>query len=147
MLKTVQQNLVRQALYYNYHYYQDKGEGAFKNTDYILRKHVCKFPLRQGALLDVNNRAGADMPCPAHCLDIIRQQLMCTVDIGVLGQVWFQPASAEYPEAYVDFNTKHVCRDFDAVRRWAEERQIPEQIPEDFLEPPREGDRIYNKIP
>lgn len=83
----------------------------------------------------------------AHCLDIIRQQLMCNVDIGVLGQVWFQPSMAEYPEAYVDFNTKHVCRDFDAVRKWALEHQIPEGTPDDFLEPPKEGDRIYRTIP
>ena len=83
----------------------------------------------------------------AHCLDIVRQQLMCTVDIGVLGQVWFQPSMSEYPEAYVDFNTKHVCRDFDAVRNWALEHQIPKDTPRDFLEPPKEGDRIFYTIP
>jgi hypothetical protein len=84
---------------------------------------------------------------PAHCLDIIRQQLMCTVDVGVLGQVWFQPVSADEPEAYVDFNTEHVCRNFEAVRQWAEEHQIPAMVPPDFLEPPKEGDRIYRTIP
>lgn len=25
-----------------------------------------------------------DLPAKAHCLDILRQQLMCTVDVGVL---------------------------------------------------------------
>jgi hypothetical protein len=37
------QNLLRQSLYYNYEYYLDKGEGAFKNEDYIVKKHVCKY--------------------------------------------------------------------------------------------------------
>jgi hypothetical protein len=36
-------NLVRQSLYYNYDYYHEKGEGAFKNDDNIVRFHVCKY--------------------------------------------------------------------------------------------------------
>lgn len=37
------QNLLRKSLYYNYDYYHAKGEGAFVNEDYIVRKHVCKW--------------------------------------------------------------------------------------------------------
>jgi hypothetical protein len=69
---------------------------------------------------------------------------MCTVDVGVLGQVWIHP---EAPEAYVDFNTQHKCRNFDSIRRWAEERQMPAEVPEDWLEPPEQGDRVYEEIP
>jgi len=116
-------NVLRQGLWFNFDHYQAQGRGPFANGDYILRKHV------------------------THCLDIIRQQLMCSVDIGVMGQVWFQPASAEGPEAYVDFNTKHVCRNFEAVRDWAEKHQIPERVADDFLQPPEVGDRIFRAIP
>lgn len=38
-------NLLRQALYYNFDYYHDKGEGAFKNDDRILMVHVSMYPL------------------------------------------------------------------------------------------------------
>ena len=69
---------------------------------------------------------------------------MCTVDTGVLGQVWW---NLERPEAYIDFNTMHKCKNFDAIRQWAEERQLPEKIPPDFLQPPDEGDTIYENIP
>ncbi|CDM30297.1 hypothetical protein DTO013E5_9278 [Penicillium roqueforti] len=113
-------NLLRQSLYYNYDYYHAKGEGPFTNNDYILRRHV------------------------SHCLDIVRQELMCTVDSGVLGQVWIYP---ENPEPYVDFNTQHRCKNFDAVRRWAEDNQLPQDPPSDFLQPPSEGDRIYIQMP
>ncbi|PMD40559.1 hypothetical protein L207DRAFT_544008 [Hyaloscypha variabilis F] len=113
-------NLLRQSLWYNYEYYHNLGEGAFKNEEYIVKFHA------------------------SHCLDIVRQQLMCTVDVEVLGQVWIHP---EEPEAYVDFNTKHMCRDFEAVRSWAEERQMPEVVPEDWLQPPELGDRIYEEMP
>ncbi len=47
----------------------------------------------------------------------------------------------------MDFNTEHKCKNFDAIRQWAQERQIPEKVPLDFLKPPIEGYRIYNAIP
>jgi len=113
-------NLLRQSLHYNYEYYKDLGHGAFKNEESIVKVHV------------------------THCLDILRQQLMCTVDTGVLGQVWVSPSK---PTTFVDFNTAHMCKNYDAIRQWAEERQLPEQSPNDFLEPPKAGDRIYAEIP
>ena len=69
---------------------------------------------------------------------------MCTVDIGVLGQVWWNPSA---PQAYVDFNTRHTCRNFDTIRQWAEDHQAPAEVPSDFLQPPKEGDRIFESIP
>ncbi|KAF2104698.1 hypothetical protein NA57DRAFT_70906 [Rhizodiscina lignyota] len=115
-------NLVRQALYYNVDYYREKGQGAFKNKEYVVKVHV------------------------SHCLDILRQQLMCSVDIGVLGQVWW---NKDEPTAFVDFNTRHKCRNFDAVRAWAEKHQLPPQdeAPLDFLEPPTEDTFIWPEIP
>lgn len=84
----------------------------------------------------------------AHCLDILRQQLMCTIDIGVLGQVWYQPPDKPL-QAFVDFNTVHTCRNFQAIRDWAEKHQLPDpdEIPADFLELPEEGDRIWHDVP
>jgi hypothetical protein len=113
-------NLMRQTLYWNYDYYKAKGDGAFKNDDNIVRYHV------------------------THCMDIIRQQLMCMPDTGVLGQVWWDPKA---PKAFVDFNTEHKCKNYDAIRQWAEERQIPEKVEKDFLQPPKKGDLIYDEIP
>lgn len=113
-------NLLRQGLWYNYEYYHDLGQGAFKNEEFIVKYHV------------------------SHCLDILRQQLMCAVDVGMLGQVWVHP---EAPEAFVDFNTRHKCRNFEAIRSWAEERQMPESVPQDWLEPPEWRDKAYEEIP
>ncbi|KAE8147735.1 hypothetical protein BDV25DRAFT_168922 [Aspergillus avenaceus] len=113
-------NLLRQSLYYNYDYYREKGDGAFVNEDFIVKRHV------------------------SHCLDIIRQQLMCTVDIGVLGQVWVHK---DKPTPFVDFNTEHKCRNYEAIRQWAEHHQLPETVPQDFLEPPKAEDRVFDEIP
>lgn len=77
---------------------------------------------------------------------------MCQVDIGVLGQVWWDPNAAKgglppAPQAFTDFNTQHKCRNFEAVREWAEKHQLPEDVPADCLEPPRPEDRILDAIP
>ncbi|KAH7033608.1 uncharacterized protein B0I36DRAFT_321752 [Microdochium trichocladiopsis] len=57
-------NLLRQSLYFNYPYYKKLGQGAFVNGDDIVQLHV------------------------THCLDTVRQVLMCNADTGILGQVW-----------------------------------------------------------
>ncbi|KAF2799287.1 hypothetical protein K505DRAFT_389731 [Melanomma pulvis-pyrius CBS 109.77] len=118
-------NLLRKSLAWNFDYYQKQGLGPFSNDGNILKYHV------------------------THCLDILRQQLMCTVDVGVLGQVWYQPGRKDQVEPFVDFNTMHKCRNFDAIRDWAERHQLPDQehTPIDFLELPKEGDKIYLDVP
>ena len=78
------QNLVRKSLYYNYQYYKDLGTHAFSNDDEILRLHT------------------------SHCLDMLRQVLMCNVDTGVLGQVWY--LSGDKAVTFPDFNTRHKVR-------------------------------------
>ncbi|KAI3393923.1 hypothetical protein diail_3485 [Diaporthe ilicicola] len=104
-------NLVRQGLYYNVEYYKKQGTGAFVNDDMIIEKHI------------------------SHCLDTIRQTLMCTADTGVLGQVWFDHES---PTAFPDFNTKHKCKNFDDISRWAVAHQeaVPDSLPDDYMKEP-----------
>jgi len=115
-------NLLRKALYYNYDYYHAEGKGAFVNEDHIVRLHV------------------------SHCVDILRQQLMCTVDVGVLGQIWW---NRDAPRAFVDFNTQHRCRNFDTIKDWAENNQLPpdSETPLDYLEPPTKDTYIWPEIP
>jgi hypothetical protein len=69
---------------------------------------------------------------------------MCNVDIAVLGRVWWNKDS---PIAFPDFNTDHKCRNYDAVRQWAEEHQVPEYEPPDYLMPPRSKDDVCETMP
>lgn len=62
-----------------------------------------------------------DIRHPAHCIDAIRQVLMCNVDTRLMGQVWYDK---EHPRAFPDFNTKHTCKNYDVVRAWAKEREV-----------------------
>lgn len=69
---------------------------------------------------------------------------MCTVDVGIFGQVWLFP---EHPEPFVDFNTQHRCRNYEDIQQWAKQNQLPKDVPPDFLEPPKAGDRVYTETP
>jgi hypothetical protein len=69
---------------------------------------------------------------------------MCNVDIAVLGQVWW---NKDTPIAFPDFNTQHICRNYDAVRQWAEENQAPEGEPADYLMPPRSREDVLETMP
>lgn len=46
---------------------------------------------------------------------------MCNADTGVLGQVW---VDAEEPMAFPDFNTRHVCKNYNDIREWAGKLQV-----------------------
>ncbi|KAL6173035.1 hypothetical protein ACJQWK_02168 [Exserohilum turcicum] len=119
-------DLLRKTLHWNYDYYLAQKQGAFVNSEYIVRVHA------------------------THCLDTIRQVLMCNPDVGVLGQVWWQPDSEPDPMPFVDFNTEHRCRDYDAVRRWAEAHQLPPETEVDmarFYEMPKAGDAVLGELP
>ena len=64
---------------------------------------------------------------------------MCTADYGVLGQWWVKDVGP-----FVDFNTKHKCKNFDDIREWAKRHQVNEdEIRIKF----REGDTVLPSIP
>ncbi|KAF2170055.1 hypothetical protein M409DRAFT_19664 [Zasmidium cellare ATCC 36951] len=49
-----------------------------------------------------------------HCIEMLRQVLMCNADAGVLTMNWVESHSQPYP----NFNTWHKCRNFDSVMDW-----------------------------
>ncbi|PGH12589.1 hypothetical protein AJ79_04210 [Helicocarpus griseus UAMH5409] len=112
-------DLLRQATYWNYDYYQEKAKGPFANAPPIVKTHV------------------------NHCIDILRQVIMCQPDLGVFGQYWIQ----ETNEPFVDFHTDHKCKNFHEIRQWVADHQIPEDIYKDLKVTKRPDDIILEKIP
>ncbi|KAI1126438.1 hypothetical protein F5Y10DRAFT_293829 [Nemania abortiva] len=92
-------NLLRKALVYNYDHYLEQGEEEFYDGEPIIKLHV------------------------GHCLDMIRQQLMCSADVGLVPFVWvdkrqWMPHEDTKPHRLPRFDNTHRCRDFDAIREW-----------------------------
>ncbi|KAF2179757.1 hypothetical protein K469DRAFT_797546, partial [Zopfia rhizophila CBS 207.26] len=53
-----------------------------------------------------------------HCVDMLRQHVMCTADQGLIFSHWVEG----YDHKHVDFNTQHKCRNFRSALEWAMER-------------------------
>lgn len=52
-----------------------------------------------------------------HCLDTLRQHVMCHADIALVTFDWIDG----YRKPFPNFNIEHECRSFDAVNSWARE--------------------------
>ncbi|KAH9433978.1 hypothetical protein MCOR27_005407 [Pyricularia oryzae] len=63
----------------------------------------------------------------------VREELMCLADGSAHGFVWVDHTSKRIAP---DVNSNHrVCHDFDMIRLWAESRQVPATLPEDYYRP------------
>ena len=77
-------------------------------------------------------------------MEVLRQQLMCTVDINVFGQVWVDSIGMPFP----DFMTQHKCENFDAIRPWARDHQISQaDMKSSMALMLRSGDKMLSEIP
>jgi hypothetical protein len=55
-----------------------------------------------------------------HCIEMIRQNIMCNVDVMMITWDWVQEHDTPYP----NFNTRHQCRNYDKILDWAVEHAI-----------------------
>ncbi len=70
---------------------------------------------------------------------------MCTVDTSVFGGVW---VNRTHPYPFVDFNTDHKCKNFEAIRSWAERNQMPDRVlPDSDWELPTGDVYVWEKEP
>ena len=103
-------------VWFNADYYRERKIGVWANTEPIVRLHV------------------------GHCINILRQQLMCTADTGLFGQMW---ANTTAMRTFADFSTHHKCKNFDLVRDWAIEHQSRETDMAVY----HEGDLVISSYP
>lgn len=62
-----------------------------------------------------------------HCVDYIRQSLMCQFDTGIIPYNWVLDHQNPTPNA----NTHHTCVDWDALQVWLEDRAV--EVPDGFV--------------
>ena len=67
-----------------------------------------------------------------HCIDSLRQAIMCQSDVSTLHFDW----SARNHENLVVAKTTHTCRKFDSIRRWTMDKNIRGWDPKTFLQDP-----------
>ncbi|KAI0905021.1 hypothetical protein F4823DRAFT_567161 [Ustulina deusta] len=68
-----------------------------------------------------------------HCVDYIRQSIMCQFDTGLVTYDWVMQHQNPTPNS----NAMHKCVDWDAVQAWLQHRAV--QVPEGFVWKQPEG--------
>lgn len=76
---------------------------------------------------------------PAHCLDYLRQVLMCNADYTIFGFYFVEDHSTG-----MNFNTEHKCKNYDDILAWAENYWLPE---DQRMVEQRPGDIILEEYP
>ncbi|PLB44957.1 hypothetical protein P170DRAFT_450016 [Aspergillus steynii IBT 23096] len=89
-------NLIRQHSYKEYYDVDGRRPPGLTDSSATLRKHL------------------------DHCIDILRQNIMCNGDTSVITHNWVQGYEFPYP----NFNTKHKCRRFEKIVEWEKDHQV-----------------------
>ena len=126
------QDMLRKVSYYNYEYYVNEGRGAFEHPEKQLKYHFGKrlhcyakaarfysIPISSLPLICFMITSANMFSIQGHCLESIRQQLMCTADTGLHPFLWV----GNPPHIFPDFNREHKCKNFEAIREYAEKNQ------------------------
>ena len=64
----------------------------------------------------------ANNPQSDHCIEILRMNLMCLSDINVFT---FHPQPGK-PGYWPDYESHHVCRNFERIKQWANDNAMPD---------------------
>ncbi|KAF9808679.1 hypothetical protein IEO21_07791 [Rhodonia placenta] len=59
-------------------------------------------------------------PSSDHCVNMLRQQLLCVADTGLITYHWVEGRDAPFP----DFNTLHKCKDVNKIKEWNRENGV-----------------------
>ncbi|KAA8651038.1 oxidase ustYa family protein [Aspergillus tanneri] len=114
-------NMMRQAMhqdYYNNPEFPEQRAPVFTDRPFTVKMHL------------------------QHCVEILRQNIMCNADVGIIPHEWV----TQTPDPFANFNTWHKCRDLKSVEKWIHEHEIP--TPPDGSDLPIPLDsRIFPTLP
>ncbi|KAI1368518.1 hypothetical protein F5Y08DRAFT_267010 [Xylaria arbuscula] len=105
------------------------GKPGYRVAIEVFHQLHCLNLLRQNVYKDYYAPLGGDTSAPLmdlrghldHCIDALRQFVMCQGDVGVF--------SFNYPfndgDPWPDYSTPHTCRNFESIRQWAVDHTVP----------------------
>ncbi|KAI0180436.1 hypothetical protein GGR52DRAFT_243742 [Hypoxylon sp. FL1284] len=106
------------------------GKPGYRVAVEVFHQLHCLNLLRQNVYKDHYAPMGGDTSAPKHdlqghldhCIDALRQFVMCQGDVGVF--------SFDFPfndgDPWPNYSTPHTCRNFDSIRQWAVEHTVPQ---------------------
>lgn len=108
-------------------YTQEYG-GNYMATIEVIHQLHCINMVRQSSWgdhytandPDFLNSPGAWRIHLDHCIEILRQVIMCRSDVTMVTYNWVEGLDNPYP----NFNVPHQCRDFEKILDWVEDHRI-----------------------
>ncbi|KAH9828729.1 uncharacterized protein C8Q71DRAFT_792669 [Rhodofomes roseus] len=108
-------------------YHEEDGGGYFATIEIAHHMH-CLNMLRKAtywdyyAPLDDSYQKDPDFHRVHldHCIELLRQSLMCTADVGLITFNWVGNHRTPWP----DFSTQHRCRNFDKIVDWNQAHSV-----------------------
>ncbi|TGO57341.1 hypothetical protein BOTNAR_0203g00170 [Botryotinia narcissicola] len=71
-----------------------------------------------------------------HCVDMLRQKLMCDADVHLVTYNWLKGHDVPHP----NFNTARQCRSFEAVKQYVMDNALDgSNLPKMYFEKPKDG--------
>ncbi|KAG2031721.1 hypothetical protein BDR03DRAFT_972024 [Suillus americanus] len=108
--------------------YADEYGGGYMATVEVIHQLHCIDTLRGVSWDHHNHSSGHDSHESSqdfrihvdHCIEMLRQNLMCRGDVTMLTYDWVEGVQDPFP----NFNTPHRCRNFEKVLNWADEHHV-----------------------
>lgn len=72
----------------------------------------------------------------SHCIEMIRQDLVCSANADIITAVWRERQDTPYP----DFNMNKKCGDFEGLLEYQEKKVIPMELVEKYGRRPEKED-------
>ncbi|KAG1856582.1 hypothetical protein C8R48DRAFT_299137 [Suillus tomentosus] len=106
-------NLLRKASWFEH--YSASTDRSFQFPPDVIHVHIGEYYFCLKAILLTVYRYG-----PGHCIEMLRQSIMCKADTTMITWYWVQGHDA--PQA--NFNTRHRCRNFEKILDWSFEHAV-----------------------
>jgi hypothetical protein len=108
--------------------YPDEYGGGYMATVEVIHQLHCIDMLRRVSWGDRNNSSDHDSHGPEsfwrthldHCIEMLRQNIMCHGDVTMLTYDWVEGVKDPFP----NFNIPHRCRNFEKVLNWVDEHRV-----------------------
>ncbi|KUL86572.1 hypothetical protein ZTR_04224 [Talaromyces verruculosus] len=105
----------------------ENGGGFFVNLEFQHQLHCVNY-LRMMTYMSYYEKTSIEFTDSKrtqrmhldHCIEMLRQVIMCNTDINLIPTQWVHGRDRPYP----NFNTKHVCRNYEAILQWSIEHQV-----------------------
>ena len=134
------QDHIRKSFHPEYYKVEDTGiHGILHRGRYLPYSHspipISSIPLAQNHSFKIQSD---------HCIDSLRQMIMCNADITPLPTRWYPNVTlGDHTLHYVDSDRPHTCRSWDAVREWVTDRHAGPNAVQPWHMPGHEEDYLH----